>query len=208
MKYVLLSLTLAVTLAFTGCDFDEKLTGFLYEESGGSYVVTDQFGNSLEFDKNQAEYLVDLDAEVAQEFLNLRFEAAYPDSYSEGADVDVVATEEVAGDLEVSGTASSALNALKLVPYGDVASYALNGLLGIGAVWLGKRKSTAQKVNKSLVQGIDVFRDILDQTDVGDKIDSALIEALKERQGALNTGNEVNKLLQRYATPTKKPIDL
>jgi len=89
-----------------------------------------------------------------------------------------------------------------------IASLALNGALAIGAVWLGKRKRTAEKVSASLVQGIDTFRDILDQTPHGSKIDASLTKTLKDQQHALRVEQEIHKLLQRYATPTKEPINL
>lgn len=87
-----------------------------------------------------------------------------------------------------------------------LASLALNGALAIGAVWLGKRKRTAEKVSTSLVQGIDTFRDILDQTPQGAKIDAKLKETLRQHQQALQVQKEISKLLDRYATPTKEPI--
>ena len=89
-----------------------------------------------------------------------------------------------------------------------LTSLALNGLLAIGAVWLGKRKRTADKVTASLVQGIDTFRDVLDQTPQGAKIDASLTKTLKEHQQALQVQREITKLLDRYQTPTKQPIDL
>ena len=87
-----------------------------------------------------------------------------------------------------------------------LTSLALNGLLAIGAVWLGKKKRTADKVSASLVQGIDTFRDILDQTPQGEKIDAKLKETLRQHQQALQVQKEISKLLDRYATPTKEPI--
>lgn len=96
-----------------------------------------------------------------------------------------------------------------LIPVPGVApvtSLALNGLLAIGAVWLGKKKRTAEKVSTSLVQGIDTFRDILDQTPQGAKIDASLTKTLKDHQQALQVQKEISKLLDRYATPTKEPI--
>ena len=89
-----------------------------------------------------------------------------------------------------------------------LASLALNGALAVGAVWLGKKKRTAEKVSASLVQGIDTFRDILDQTPQGAKIDASLTKTLKDQQHALRVEQEIHKLLQRYATPTKSPIQL
>lgn len=87
-----------------------------------------------------------------------------------------------------------------------LASLALNGALAVGAVWLGKKKRSAEKVSASLVQGIDTFRDILDQTPQGAKIDASLTKTLKDQQHALRVEQEIHKLLQRYATPTKEPI--
>ena len=89
-----------------------------------------------------------------------------------------------------------------------LASLMLNGALAVGAVWLGKKKRTAEKVTASLVQGIDTFRDVLDQTPQGAMIDASLTKTLKERQQALQVQREITKLLDRYATPTKQPIDL
>ena len=89
-----------------------------------------------------------------------------------------------------------------------LTSLALNGLLAIGAVWLGKKKRTAERVSASLVQGIDVFRDILDQTPKGEKIDAKLKATLRDHQQALQVQREITKLLDRYATPTKTPIEL
>lgn len=87
-----------------------------------------------------------------------------------------------------------------------LASLALNGALAIGAVWLGKKKRTAEKVSTSLVQGIDTFRDILDQTPQGAKIDAKLKETLRQHQQALQVRKEISRLLDRYATPTKEAI--
>lgn len=89
-----------------------------------------------------------------------------------------------------------------------LASVLLNGALAIGAVWLGKRKQTAEKVTASLVQGIDTFRDVLDQTPQGAKIDASLTKTLKDHQHTLRVHKEVSRLLERYETPTKAPIEL
>jgi hypothetical protein len=89
-----------------------------------------------------------------------------------------------------------------------LASLALNGALAIGAVWMSKRKRTADKVTASLVQGIDTFRDVLDQTPQDEKIDARLTETLRDHQNALQVQQEISKLLDRFATPTKTPIQL
>jgi uncharacterized protein YuzE len=55
---------------------------------------------------------------------------------------------------------------------------------------------------------IDTFRDILDQTPLGDKIDASLTKTLKGHQHALRVHRQVSRLLERYQTPKKAPIDL
>jgi hypothetical protein len=92
--------------------------------------------------------------------------------------------------------------------YGQLASVTLNGALALGAIWLGRKKRTADKVATSLVQGIDTFRDILDQTPQGEKIDARLTQTLRDRQNALRVEREIHHLLERYSTPTKSPIPL
>ena len=97
--------------------------------------------------------------------------------------------------------------AVSAVPgYGQLASVALNGALGLGAIWLGRKKRISDKVSASLVQGIDTFRDILDQTPHGEQIDARLTQTLKDQQHALRVEQEIHELLKRYATPTKQPI--
>jgi hypothetical protein len=93
-------------------------------------------------------------------------------------------------------------------PGAPLASLALNGALGLGAIWLGRRKRTADKVAASLIQGIDTFRDILDQTPQGEKIDAKLTTTLRDHQNALQVQKEITKLLERYQTPIKTPIQL
>lgn len=91
------------------------------------------------------------------------------------------------------------------VPYADVASYALNGLLVIAAAWLTKGKTTAEKTNISLVKGVDTFRDILDQTEVGKALDQHLTTTLANQQKEDGVQAIVHLLLDRYATPAKPP---
>ena len=102
-----------------------------------------------------------------------------------------------------------AVGAVATVPgVRPIASTVLNGALAIGALWFAKRKRTADKVSASLSQGIDTCRDVLDQTPHGEKIDARLTETLREHQNALQVQKEITKLLERFATPTKKPIQL
>ncbi|ACB76688.1 hypothetical protein [Opitutus terrae] len=104
-----------------------------------------------------------------------------------------------------TATAKAVVSAVKYlpIPFADVASYALNGLLGIAAVWLTKKKKTSEKVNASLVRGVDTFRDILDQTEGGAKLDAYLTKTLAEQQRQDGVQAAVNFLLDRYMTPAK-----
>ncbi len=109
--------------------------------------------------------------------------------------------------VEVTPAAQVVVNAIKYlpVPYADLASYALNGLLAIAAVWLSKGKSTATKANISLVKGVDTFRDILDQTEVGAKLDEHLTTTLRAQQEKDGVQAIVKLLVERYSTPPKPP---
>ena len=89
------------------------------------------------------------------------------------------------------------------LPWAGVASLALNGLLGIGALWMKRKKSVAETALQSTVKGIDTFRDILDQTSEGEKFDAALKSSLKEEHARANVLNIIADLISRYATPTK-----
>lgn len=209
-KYITLLAIGIMTLAFTGCDVDDNVvSGFLYEEVGGSYVVADSFGNELIFTQDQAAQIRDMDPADVKVFLDGRFKSKYPESYADGQAVTVATEVNNPPDVAVSGTAKTIVNSLSYIPvWGDVASLVANGILGIGAVWLGRRKKTAEKVNESLVRGIDTFRDVLDQTKQGDRIDAELTKILQDYQHELRTADEVLGLLKRFATPTKKPINL
>ena len=102
-----------------------------------------------------------------------------------------------------------AATALAPIPAaGPVAGIVINGALAIGALWFAQRKRTADKVTASLIQGIDTFRDVLDQTPHGKKIDARLTETLRTHQEALHVQREITKLLERYQTSTKRPIEL
>lgn len=107
----------------------------------------------------------------------------------------------------VAPAAQLVINAVKYlpIPYADVASYALNGLLVIAAAWLTKGKSTAEKTNISLVKGVDTFRDILDQTEVGAKLDEHLTATLRAQHEKDGVQAVIKLLVERYATPAKPP---
>lgn len=210
MKKVILMLGMACALClFSGCDKDQ-VAGYLYDEVGGSYVVTDALGNQLTYDKATAKQIAKLGEAGAAKFLEADFRAEYPTSYADpNTKVTITATEDVPGDVQVSGGAQAAADSLSVIPgVGVFASLVANGVLGVGALWLDRKRKRSDKVGASLVQGIDVFRDILDATPQGEIIDEKLKEVLRERQGALHVTDEVGKLLARYKTPTKQAINL
>jgi hypothetical protein len=209
-KYITLLAIGLMTMAFTGCDVDDNVvSGFLYEEVGGNYVVTDSFGNELTFTLDQAAQIREMDKPDVRSFLEARFRSTFPESYSAGEEVVVTSEVDDPPDVLVSRTAQTVVNSLGYMPvWGDLASLVANGILGIGAVWLGRRKRTADKVNESLVRGIDTFRDVLDQTSQGEKIDAELTKILRDYQQELRTADEVIALLKRFGTPTKRPIEL
>ena len=211
ISQILLASLLALSaVAFTGCKIDDNaLTGFAYTEVGGSYVVTDQFDNQLVFTPEQATQLVEMGESQASEYLTAKFRADNASDYLDPLTVPTIEAETLQGDIVVSDKAKGLIATTELVPvWGKLISLSLNGLLVVGGVWLDSKRRTGNKVNQSLVQGVDTFRDILDQTEQGAAIDKKLTQVLKERQSELGTMKAVTKLLERFATPTKTPIDL
>lgn len=198
-------------LFISGCLPDGGEIGdFFYDEVGGEYVVTDQFENSLSFDRDQAEQIAELGDAKATAYLTAKFRSEYPESYQD-PDTQTQVSEEVdvPGEVQVSKTASSAADSLSYIPgVGPILSIVGNGVLGIGALWYRRKKKRAELVGESLVKGIDTFRDVLDQTPQGEKIDEELKERLKEHRDKLGVAKEMVALLERWATPTKKPINL
>lgn len=99
----------------------------------------------------------------------------------------------------------AAVSAVKVlpIPFADVASLALNGILAIAAMWMGSKKKTAEKIAASAVQGVDTFRDILDQTPGGQSLDAKLTSALRTHQESLKVLDAATELVRRYETPSK-----
>lgn len=94
------------------------------------------------------------------------------------------------------------------IPGADIFGLVATGLLSIGGIWLSKKKRRADKVAESLVKGIDVFRDTLDRTEGGAILDQELTRILYDEQKSLQVLEEITALLQRYATPEKRTVDL
>lgn len=95
-----------------------------------------------------------------------------------------------------------------LTPYGGIAGILAAAGLSFFARIQKKKLTLAEKGEIALVQGIDAFRDVLDQTPQGAVIDEKLTELLKERQQTLGIHDEVRNLVRRWETPTKKPLVL
>ncbi|MBC2592683.1 hypothetical protein H5P28_00255 [Ruficoccus amylovorans] len=206
LKKLILILGLAIGgLCLTGCDPDDNAVGrFLYTTSGGVYQVSDQYGNSLRFTDEQAQTLIGMDESTRVTALEEVFRTQFPASYGEGSAAPVITPTEVeAGEVAVSETAQTAVAALNFIPvWGQLASLVAAGALGISTLWMGKRYSTAQATAKSLVIGVDTFRNVLDQTEQGAVIDEALTKALrkaKEAEGGAVV-DAVSGLLKRYTT--------
>jgi len=205
-RILLLACGLFMALSFTGCQLDDSgITGFLYEEKGGSYIVTDQFQNELTFTRDQAAQIAELGEETAAAFLTARFRSSFPDSYADPAtETSVANAVDVPGQVSPSKAAETITNSLAFIPgYGQLASVLANGALAIGALWYRSRKKKGDLVAESLFKGIDTFRDVLDQTDQGELIDRELTARLKEHRDKLGVAKEVLNFMDRWTTADK-----
>lgn len=194
MKRILTFLLLGVlALCFSGCDL-------AFEKTGDEVTLNDQHGNELIVPMEQIQDLGE------PELIEQYFERHFPETYAKGdaAPAELEATS-LPGDVKPTAEAQNVATLVGAVPVpgADVLSLALNGILGIGSIWLTKRLRTAQKISLSSVRGIDTFRDILDQTEGGRLVDEELTKSLRVEQEKLKVVAEVGSLMRRYATPTK-----
>lgn len=214
MKHRVLNTFLAFFLVIvavpliTGCDPESNpVSDFLYETHGSTVSVTDQHGHTLNYPIDTLRQLESATPAQREAWLTNSFRQHFPQSYLDPDKVtEVTAADIDPGEVRVSAQAQTAVSALNLIPgYGTLASLALSGALGIGAIFMGRRASVAEKTATSLVKGIDTFRDILDQTPQGEVIERSLINALGEEK--LKAGQQVNdaihRLLSRHTTPNK-----
>lgn len=89
------------------------------------------------------------------------------------------------------------------IPFADVAGTLLLGALGVGSIALGRGRSIYKKSATVLAKGVDTFRDVLDQTEAGEKIDARLQAVLRESAEAQGAVDSVSALLGRYTTADK-----
>lgn len=177
-------------LTFTGC---ETARGLVYEER-----VTESTG------------ILPVDAvEIAGEYFDVATLA--PGTYSPqqvipaGTAVTIRSVELVPSRQVETGI--GIVSGL-LGPYGGLAGLLATAGLGIYSTVMNRRLSKSQRTEEALVKGIDVFRDVLDQTPQGEKIDQALTGALAKQQTALRVADHVRDLLRKYETPDKAPLVL
>lgn len=184
LRYIFAALSLGVVLAFTGCDKDSA-KGFAFDSAQVSAGVVQQ--DSVEVNGQ----LVVLTPEMA--------------ALVDPAKVVKAGTPLMQEQLTPKPYVTGAIAAVKYLPIpgADIISYALNGLLAISAAWLARGKKTSDKIAVSMVKGVDTFRDILDQTQGGAKLDGYLTEALQREQSNAQVLSAVRALLDRYETPAK-----
>lgn len=193
---IILLLTLFAVFS-TGCIKD-----LLYEVDGNSVTFTDPIdGESLTITESQAKSMGFTHTDQVVDYARAVLARNNPKEAPVIKNKDLIVESEE--KIKVKDEVSAGLSFLKYVPYGDTASVALNGLLAMGALWFGKKKKVSDKVAESLIKGVDTFRDVLDQTSGGDKIDAVLKESLSEHQKSLGVLNKTTDLINRYKTPTK-----
>jgi hypothetical protein len=162
-------------------------------------------GNSLRFTDDQAQTLISMDEATRVTALEEVFRTQFPASYGAGSAAPVITPTEVdAGAVTVSPEAQAAASALNFIPgWGTLLSLVATGALTISTIFYKKKLTTAQKVSKALVVGVDTFRNITAQTPQGEAIDAVLTKALrkaKEAEGGAVV-DAISGLIEQYETP-------
>jgi hypothetical protein len=208
-QIALFAVVVALLFGLAGCDLGSATGGLLYNEQGGTILLTDGYGNQLEVPRETMEGLARMSPASAQKFIADAFKVQFPADYAapDAAPPTVVSEAEgVAPEVTVSGPAKMMADSLGAIPgWGTMASIVANGLLGLGAVWMRRRGSVYEKGASSMVRAIDTFRDVLDQTPQGEKIEAELVKYLREEK--IQAGREVWKsvdgLIDRIQTQVK-----
>lgn len=99
------------------------------------------------------------------------------------------------------------------VPYGDLIGGIILSALGIGAGAIGTKvrkdkqlitlQDTEDRVTESYSRAIDDLRDLLDQTEGGEKVDDFLQGALAHHANKLQVLDKTFDFFRRYESPTK-----
>lgn len=194
MKKILPAILLILAGLFLGgCNL-------LYDTTEEGAMLYDQHGNQMHLTTEQLQSLGS--AENIEEY----FERAFPQSYSQpnAAPAEIV-SQATEANVQTRAEVESGIGLVKSLPIpgADVLGWILGGVTGIGAIWQRRRLKTSEKVSQSLVQGIDTFRDVLDQTKGGEALDEWLKTSLKTQKDKLQVATEIADLMSRYTTPTK-----
>lgn len=193
MKKRILSI-ICVALAglfLTGCDPEDNTIGdFAYDVQGASIHVTDQYGNQKNFTQDQAQWLLSQDDAAIAQFLTAEFRSDFPQSYGTGsAPPEITIIEADPGTVVVAEQVKNitAMTSAIPVPWAGFIGIAINGLLGIGAIWLNfaRRKNknlaaVALAANDSTAAAIQAWRLAVKNTDEGAELEADLKGRLKE----------------------------
>lgn len=113
------------------------------------------------------------------------------------------------GEYEPSSYVNAVVAGVNAVPGLEWAAALLGTSLAAGAGYLKKRadgqKRSYEAALEAIAENIDGFRDVLDQTPQGEKIDAALQEWLRKAPTE-EIRTIILGILQRKETPTKTPI--
>lgn len=212
LQRILLATTLTIGLfSFTGCDVDD-ITGFAFTESGGEYIVTDAYDNTLTFDREQAKRIAELGQEDAATFLAARFESKFPESY-EAPDASFAITEQATNpvDVQISPGAQVLANTPGAVAPGPgtAVSVGLNALLGLGLLAYRSlklkqisRKDAALDGAGRLIDGIYNVAEVLPDKTQGKKIVKAVDQGLELVSEVAGAAEELKRAVKRTETPT------
>jgi hypothetical protein len=198
-------------LFLTGCDFDE-VAGFAVSETGGEYVVTDTFDNTLTFTRDQARQIADLGQDDAQAFLDARFRSKFPESYADPeAEFAISEQRTVPVDVQVSPGAQ----ALAEVPgtvapgVGTAVSVGLNTLLGLGLIIYRQRKlkqlsrkDAALNGAGRLIDGIYNVAEVMPDKDQGRRVVRAVEQGLDLVESVAGAAEELKQAVKRTETPS------
>lgn len=215
LKNIIIATALTIgLLALSGCNLDD-VTGFAFTQTGGEYVVTDQYDNTLTFNRDQAEQIAGLGQNEAQAFLDARFRSKFPTSYaSPDASFGISKQVSTPVDVQIAQTAQIAANLPGAVApgVGQVVSVALNGLLGIGLLAYRSlklkqlsRKDAALDGAGRLIDGVYNIAEVLPDKAQGKRIVKAVDQGLELVSQVAGAAEELKKAVKRTETTSIDP---